>query len=107
MIGLVYNLEALRRGFLGGTGLSLFIIKEFGLDHLGRAHLDMLRNYVEIEGAMIDTIPDFLEWMVWPWLDHYEATKTYVAILDDLVEYQDPANCSYYWNLPAGGGIPV
>lgn len=107
LIGLILNIESLRRGFLGGTQLSLFIIKDYGLDWLGRDHIEMLKTYLTIEQAMIDTIPDDLQFFIWPFMDHHDAGETYVSVLEDLVELQDPANCSYYWNVHDGGGVPV
>jgi hypothetical protein len=104
MIGLVYNLEAARRGFLGGTQLSLFLIKTYGLDWLGREHVEKLRTYLDVEQAFIDAIPDYLSWMVLPWIDHHDAGVTFCSMMDDLLEYQDPNTCAYYWGKYEEGG---
>lgn len=102
LLGVGLSLESMRRGFVGGTSLSLFIIKDIGLEGRGRQHLEMLKGYLDIEAALLAGIPGYLEFLFLPFLDYHDAGKTYVAILEDLVEYQDPANCSWYWDQAGG-----
>lgn len=98
LLGVGLSLESMRRGFVGGTSLSLFIIKDIGLEGRGRQHVEMLKTYLEIEAGLLSLIPDWLEFLVYPFMDYHDAGETFVAILEDLVEYQDPANCLYYWD---------
>lgn len=97
LLGVGMALESMRRGFVGGTGLSLFIIKDFGFDWQGREHCQMLRDYLEIEAMLLEQIPDWLTWLFWIFQDYHDAAVTYVTILEELVEYQDPQRCSWYW----------
>ncbi|MBA7585597.1 hypothetical protein ES708_27582 [subsurface metagenome] len=104
LIGGVFALEGLRRGLIGGSSLSLFIIKEFGLHGSSLPTLNFLRNYLDIEERIIDTLPDYFQFFVTPWTDHHEAGVTYLKILDILAKYEFPtecdpegAVCQFYW----------
>ncbi len=98
LIGTAFALESMRRGFIGGSALSLFIIKEFGLDKQAVPTLDYLRGYLEWEETLLSQIPFFLDFLVTPFTDYHEAAKTYLLILDILSEQQRPRTCEYYWN---------
>jgi len=89
--------ESMRRGFIGGSALSLFIIKEFGLDRQAVPTLNAMRSYLEIEENLISQIPPFFEFLVTPVTDYHQAAKTYLEILDILAEAQRPRACEYYW----------
>jgi len=91
------SLESMRRGFIGGTCLSLFIIKEFGLEGQGKPTLEFLRKYLDIEEDMLTMIPPGLEWVFTIFSDYHDSAKTYLAILDDMVELQSPSQCNFYW----------
>jgi len=97
MYGAALSLEGMRRTFLGGTFLSLFIVKEFGLQPHARYTIDLLRRYLEIEAAMIPELPPVLNWLVRPWQDHNAAGQTYLDILEILAEQEFPAKCEFYW----------
>lgn len=96
-VGIVMSLEAMRRGFIGGTCLSLFVIKEFGLERQGKPTLEFLRKYLDIEEDMLSLVPPGLDWVFTIFSDYHESAKTYLAILDDMVELQCPSQCSFYW----------
>jgi len=94
--------ESMRRGFLGGSALSLFIIKEFGLERQAVPTLNFMRSYLAVEEAMIAQIPPVFEWLVTPITDYHLAAKTYLEILDILAESQRPRSCEYYWEKGEG-----
>ena len=77
--------------------LSLFIIKEFGLDKQAGPTLNWLRRYLEIEETMLSQIPKPLEFLVTPLTDYHEAAKLYLEIIDILAEAQRPPTCQFYW----------
>jgi len=77
--------------------LSLFVIKEFGLDKQAVPTLDWLRRYIEIEEGLLSQIPEFLEFLVTPFTDYHESAKVYLKILEILAEAQRPPGCEYYW----------
>jgi len=91
-------LESMRRGYIGGSALSLFIIKEFGLDKQAAPTLKAMRWYLDREEALLSQIPDFLAFLVIPFTDYHEASKTFLAIVDILAELQRPPTCDIYWN---------
>ncbi len=94
-------LESMRRGFIGGSALSLFIIKEFGLDKQAVPTLNAMRGYLEVEETFLSQIPFFLEFLATPFTDYHEAAKTYLLIIDILAESQRPSTCEYYWEKGA------
>ncbi len=98
LIGVAFSLEGMRRGFIGGSALSLFIIKEFGLDKQAVPTLNAMRGYLEIEQKLIEKIPPLLKFLVTPFTDYHLAAQTYLQILAALAESQRPPTCEYYWN---------
>lgn len=98
LLGAAFALESVRRGYIGGSALSLFIIKEFGLDKQAVPTLDAMRGYLQLEETLLSQIPDFLEFLVMPFTDYHEAAKTYLVILDALAESQRPPTCQFYWD---------
>lgn len=97
LLGAAFALESVRRGYIGGSALSLFIIKEFGLEKQAAPTLDAMRGYLELEETLLSQIPDFLEFLVMPFTDYHNAAKLYLQILDILAEAQRPPTCEYYW----------
>lgn len=97
LIGAVFALEGLRRGFIGGSSLSLFIIKEFGLTEQAAPTLAYLRQYLAIEESILASIPKELKVFLSPWIDHHDAGVTYLKIIDLLAEAERPKDCEFYW----------
>ena len=77
--------------------LSLFIIKEFGLEKQAVPTLNAMRGYLEVEERLLSQIPDVLAFLVQPFTDYHESAKLYLEILDILSESQRPRGCEYYW----------
>ena len=90
-------LESMRRGFVGGSMLSLFIIKEFGLDKQAMPTMNAMRSYLEVEEKLLSQIPEVLEFLVMPFTDYHESAKLYLQIIDILAEAQRPPTCQFYW----------
>jgi len=104
LIGGVFALEGMRRGLIGGSSLSLFIIKEFGLTRQALPTLNFMRNYLDVEKAIIDSTPKELKVFLAPFIDFHEANVTFVKIIDILAKYEFPtecdpegAVCQFYW----------
>lgn len=91
------TLESMRRGFIGGSALSLFIIKEFGLDQQAVPTMDAMRSYLAIEEGLLSSIPPFLSFLVIPFTDYHNANVAFLEILDMLALNQRPRSCQYYW----------
>ena len=96
LIGAAFALESMRRGYLGGSALSLFIIKEFGLDRQAVPTMNAMRFYLETEEKLIAQLPDFLSFLLTPITDYHEAAKSYLLIIDILSELQRPRTCEFY-----------
>ena len=84
IIGRAMSLESMRRCFIGGTSLCLFI------DLAGDSPLScsrdnaFLRSYLPIEEMLINELPPFLRWMVSPWIDYHNAAATFLKISEAL-----------------------
>ncbi len=57
LIGAGMGLESMRRGFVGGSMLSLFVVKEFGLEKAAIPTMNALRTYLNIEEKLLSQIP--------------------------------------------------
>ena len=97
LIGAGMSLESMRRGFVGGSLLSLFVIKEFGLDKQAVPTLNALRAYLEVEERLLGNIPPIIGFILRPFTDYHEAARTTLKIIDILAESQRPRACDYYW----------
>lgn len=97
LFGVGMALESMRRGFVGGSALSLFIIKEFGLERQAVPTLNAMRGYLAIEETILSQIPPFMEFLVTPFTDYHHAGETFLDILELLAEQQQPPTCEYYW----------
>ena len=98
LLGALMGLESMRRGYVGGSALSLFIIKEFGLEKRAVPTLNFLRGYLEIEEWLLTQIPDFLSFLAMPFQDYHDAAKCFLEIVDGLSEKQRPRTCQFYWD---------
>lgn len=101
LFGVGRSLDGMRRGFIGGSALSLFIIKEFGLERQARPTLDYLRQYLEIEETILSQIPPFMSFLIFPFTDYHLAGQAYLQILETLAESQRPTTCTFYWKKGA------
>lgn len=91
------TLESMRRGFVGGTMLSLFIVKEFGLEGQAVPAMNNLRTYLAIEEELLAHIPSIISFMLAPFYDYHVAAETALEIFDILSELQQCRTCAYYW----------
>ena len=92
------NLDSMRRGFVGGSSLSLFVIKEFGLEGQAVPTLNYLRSYLAIEEEMLAQIPPIFSFLVQPFTDYHLASLNFLATVEILAELQQPASCDVYWD---------
>ena len=97
LIGAGMSLESFRRGFIGGSMLSLFIIKEFGLDQQAAPTLDFLRGYLDVEEVVLQNIPPVISFITTPFTDYHNSAKRYLEIVDALALKQRPLACEAYW----------
>lgn len=91
------SLESMRRGFIGGSALSLFIIKSFGLEKGAVPTITYMANYLQVEEQLLAMIPPFLSFLILPFTDYHDAGVCYLKILEILSELQRPLTCNFYW----------
>jgi hypothetical protein len=101
MMGACLSLEGMRRTFIGGSSLSLFIIKDFGLTPHAWSTLKLLEGYLAIEQSLIENIPPVIHFVLTPWVDHHNSGVLYLQILHLLAESEFPVTCDWYWKQPA------
>ncbi|MBA7588418.1 hypothetical protein ES708_30474 [subsurface metagenome] len=84
IIGAALGLESMRRGFIGGTSLALFI----DLSGMGQGScqrdLRTLEAYRPIEEALIDAIPDFLVTLIYCFEDYHLAAVCFYETAKEL-----------------------
>ena len=97
LLGAALTLETMRRGYLGGSALSLFVIVEFGLSGAVLPTIAHLRTYLAIEEGLLDSIPPFLSFLVTPFQDYYDSMLMFCNLLDMLAVSINPTSCSIYW----------
>jgi len=97
LFGAALSLEGMRRGYVGGSALGLFIIKEFGLEDQAAPTMAYLRKYLDIEEEVLTRIPTILKPLLAPFTDYHNANKAFLQIIDILAELQKPSSCSIYW----------
>jgi len=97
LIGVGFSLESMRRGYIGGSSLSLFIIKQFGLEGQAIPTLNFLRGYLIQEQYLIDSLSPPLDFLAFPFKDFHLAASTFLKIVDILAEAQAPTTCELYW----------
>lgn len=97
LLAAAMTLESMRRGFVGGSALSLFVIKEFGLEGGALPTLTFLRGYLATEERLLETIPPFLFFLILPFTDYHNASKCYLSIIEELAEKQSPQQCATIW----------
>jgi hypothetical protein len=97
IIGAALSLESMRRGFIGGTSLALFI----DIGSLGQAScqrdLRTLATYLPIEKTLIDAIPDFLITLVHCFEDYHEAAQCFYDIASELCQQKGELQCQGIW----------
>jgi len=97
LLGAGMALESMRRGFIGGSALSLFIIKDFGLEYQAVPTMDAMRTYLATEEILLTQLPAFLDFLLTPFTDYHESAKLYLQILEILADLQRPLICPSYW----------
>lgn len=105
LIGAAMSLDSMRRGFVGGCSLAIFVAKSNQCEEHIDDMLGLLAGYLVIESQLLAAIPPPIWFLVWPFGDYHDASLTYLKILTILAEAQkvtEGDTCEYYWNLEEG-----
>lgn len=97
IIGAALGLESMRRGFVGGTALALFIDLS-GLSQLScQRDLRTLAAYLPIEKALIEAIPDFLITIIHCFEDYHLAAVCFYETALELCQQKGELECQGVW----------
>lgn len=97
LIGAGMSLETMRRCFIGGTSLALFIDLT-GLDQFSCLRdASLLRAYLPIEAALIHQIPPIIRFITFPFIDYHNAAKCFLSITDALCYAKQELLCQPIW----------
>jgi hypothetical protein len=80
LLGIAYPLEGLRRAFLGGLSLGLFIDISSNPYESCKRDLEYLRTYLDKEKLIVQSIPEIAWPLVGPWIDHHNAVECFYEI---------------------------
>ena len=97
IIGAALSLESMRRGFIGGTSLALFIdLSGMGQESCSR-DLQTLEAYLPIEKALIEAIPVFLIALVHCFEDYHLAAVCFYETAKELCLQKGELQCQGVW----------
>lgn len=102
LIGGALSLEGMRRGFVGGCSLAIFVAKTNQCEKHLQDMIELLSKYLVIEAGLLNNIPPPISFLLWPFMDYHDAAVTYLQIMIIIAEEQkvtEGDNCEYYWNL--------
>ncbi len=92
------GLESMRRGFIGGTALSLFIdlsgLPQYACDR----DLRTLATYLPIEEALIKALPDFLITLIHCFEDYHLAAVCFYETAKELCQSKGELSCQGVWD---------
>lgn len=101
LMGASLSLEGMRRNFIGGTSLSLFIIIQYGLTHHADEALANLEAYLGIEQQFINALPGAVAFLLTPWVDHHNSGVASLRVFRLLLGTRNLTACEIYWANPA------
>jgi len=96
-----YALEGLRRCWLSGTALALFIDIGSSLPASCIRECENLRRYLDVDRMIIEMVPELLWPLIGPWIDHHNAQECFYEIAAELcnarnmpeIDYQSCEEC--------------
>jgi len=91
------SLDSMRRGFIGGVSLSLFIdLSGLGQESCQR-DLKFLAAYLPIEEDLIKNIPFFLSFITRPFEDYHLAAMCFYETAKELCQQKGELECYGVW----------
>jgi hypothetical protein len=83
-LGIAYFFEGLRRAYLGGLSLGLFIDLSSNPPTSCQRDLIMLRTYLDKEKDAIEALPHWAWPLIGPWIDYHNAAECFYEIAEIL-----------------------
>lgn len=84
LLGLAFALEGLRRCWLSGTSLCLFIDIGSSIPASCIRECENLRRYLDVDCTLLDAIPKLFWPIIGPWIDHHNAQECFYEIAMEL-----------------------
>lgn len=104
ILGVGFAFEGLRRAWLGGTALAVFI--DIGQSTPTSCLRDVaaLRLYLDVENELINGVPELLRGLIAPWIDHHNAQECFYEISMTLCmgrnsPYIKCQSCEEIWQM--------
>jgi len=97
VFGTVLSLESMRRGFMGGSALSLFIDISNNNKEGCKVRIQFMAQYLDIEEYLLTQIPGFLSWAAGPFIDYHKAQRCFFTIAEALCDRLDKRSCADIW----------
>ena len=97
LIGAGMSLESMRRCFIGGTSLALFIDLSGLFQYSCLRDCNILRAYLPIEEALINQLPPIIQFVASPFIDYHNAATTFLEITDRLCYAKQEQVCESIW----------
>jgi len=95
-----FALEGLRRCWLSGTALTLFIDIGSLIPESCLRDCANLRRYLDVDKMIIEAIPQDLWPAIGPWIDHHNAQECFYEIALELCNARNFPTCDpclVYW----------
>jgi len=99
-IPLGFALEGLRRCWLSGASLTLFIDIPSSIPESCLRDCANLRRYLDVDRAIIEAVPEALWPLIGPWIDHHNAQECFYEIAVELCNaknFPPCASCEEVW----------
>ena len=97
VIGAALSLESMRRSFIGGTSLALFIDLS-GLDQTScQRDYRTLKIYLDLEEKILENLPSFIRYLLRPFEDYHLAAQCFYETVKELCDGKGELTCQRVW----------
>lgn len=103
-IPFAFALEGMRRCWLSGTALTLFIDIGSSLPESCLRDCENLRRYLDVDTMLIEAVPEALWPAIGPWIDHHNAQECFYEIALELCygrNFPPCESCKEVWESMA------
>lgn len=104
VLGVGFAFEGLRRAWLGGTALMLFIDIGQSTPESCLRDVAALRSYLDVDQEVINKVPELMWPLIAPWIDHHNAQECFYEISLELCNarnapYIKCQSCDEIWAM--------
>lgn len=103
-LGIGFALEGLRRAWISGTSLALFIDISSSTPKSCLRDTAALRRYLDADRDIIESVPETAWPLIGPWIDHHNAQECFYEIALELCNqrnfpWADSKSCQEIWEI--------